>query len=146
MRRGFAFVRRGALKIGDVFRLAQGFRDFRRQGGDIAVVGGIGRGMGCFRCGGRVLVGHRFRSRIRRGFCRTAALHFFFVMRADVGAQTQRFFVSGADGTEAFRVAVGAVFADARGVGFFDGGFVGGGRDAEGLPAGHGGVRVIAWF
>ena len=142
MRRGFAFMRHGALKVGNVFRFVQGFRDFRRQGGDVAVIGGIGRGMGCFRCGGRVLswrVGHRIRSRIRRGFCRTAALHFFFVMRADVGAQTQRFFVSGADGAEAFRVAVGAVFADARGVGFFDGGFVGGGRDAEGLPAAHGG-------
>ena len=135
MRRGFAFGRRGALKVGDVFRLAQGFGNFRRQGGDIAVVGGIGRGMGCFRCGGRVLVGYR----IRRGFCRTAALHFFLMSRADVGAQTQRFFVSGADGAEAFRVAVGAVFADARGVGLFDGGFVAGGRDAEGLPAGHGG-------
>ena len=55
----------------------------------------------------------------------------------------ERFFISGADAAKTFRVAVGAVLADARGVGLFDGGFVGSRRDAEDLPAVHGVLACI---
>ena len=62
-------------------------------------------------------------------------------IRTGIAAACQRFLIGGADAAESGRVAVGAVFADAGGIGLLNKGFVGGRRDAEGLPAAHG--RVV---
>ena len=66
-----------------------------------------------------------------------------FRRHTDGSTLFKRFLIGGADAAESGRVAVGAVFADAGGIGLFNKGFVGGRRDAEGLPAAHGRIGMV---